>query len=283
MDEPMLPLARWVTEWVDRLQAARSGSLDPFTQAIGHAGERAQDALAGLPPAVAILAFGLIGWWRRGWSLGAFCAAAVAFIYALGFGEPLMVTLAQVTVATLLTVIVGLPIGILCGTSRRAAALARPLLDFMQTMPAFVYLIPAAMTFGLGLLPALLSTVVFALPVIVRLAALGIREVDRSVAEAAATLGARPWQVLLRVKLPAARPAIMAGVSQTIMMALSMVIIASMVGAGGLGNAVLSAIQRLDVGQGVASGLCVVLLAMVVDRLAETFATVPAARAEVRA
>jgi ABC-type proline/glycine betaine transport system permease subunit len=157
----------------------------------------------------------------------------------------------------------GVPVGIWCARNKLVGMLVRPVLDFMQTMPAFVYLIPAAMFFGLGRVPGILATVVFAVPPAVRLTSLGIRMVNKEQVEAGNAFGCTSWQLLFKVQLPIALPSIMAGVNQTIMMALSMVIIASMVGAGGLGNDVLASIQRLDVGLGFESGLAVVLLAII--------------------
>lgn len=271
-DSTYLPVARWINQLADSLQGEPTPVIEAFGHLISLFGEGVQALLLATPPLLAVALFGLVGFWRRGPWLGAFCATALGLIFGMGFGEQLMVTLAQVVTATLLTLVIGLPLGIFLGTRPLATQIVRPLLDFMQTMPAFVYLIPAAMLFGLGLAPALLATVVFSLPPVVRLTAMGFRQVGQDVVEAASLLGANRWQVLWRVKLPQALPVIMTGVSQTIMMALSMVIIASMVGAGGLGSEVLSAIQRLDVGQGTASGLCVVLLAIVVDRITESFA-----------
>lgn len=149
----------------------------------------------------------------------------------------------------------------------------RPVLDFMQTMPAFVYLIPAAMLFGLGRVPGIIATVIFAMPPAVRLTSLGIRQVNKEIVEAGQSFGCTSRQLLFKVQLPNAMPSIMAGVNQTIMMALSMVIIASMVGAGGLGNDVLASIQRLDIGLGFESGMAVVLLAIILDRITESFGT----------
>jgi len=182
-----------------------------------------------------------------------------------------MVTMALILAATLLSLAIGLPLGLWVARSDRVAAIVRPALDFMQTMPAFVYLIPAAMLFGLGRVPGVLATVIFAMPPVVRLTSLGIRQVNREQVEAAISFGCTPAQVLFKVEIPAALPSIMAGINQTIMMALSMVIIASMVGAGGLGNDVLASIQRLDIGLGFESGLAVVLLAIMLDRITETF------------
>jgi len=170
-------------------------------------------------------------------------------------------------------------VGIWCARNKLVGMLVRPVLDFMQTMPAFVYLIPAAMFFGLGRVPGILATVVFAVPPAVRLTSLGIRMVNKEQVEAGNAFGCTSWQLLFKVQLPIALPSIMAGVNQTIMMALSMVIIASMVGAGGLGNDVLASIQRLDVGLGFESGLAVVLLAIILDRITESFGHTPTTRA----
>ena len=179
--------------------------------------------------------------------------------------------LALIIAATFISLVLGLPLGIWAARSDRVAAVIRPTLDFMQTMPAFVYLIPAAMLFGLGRVPGVLATVIFAMPPVVRLTSLGIRQVNKEQVEAGITFGCTPLQVLFKVQIPGAMPSIMAGINQTIMMALSMVIIASMVGAGGLGNDVLASIQRLDIGLGFESGLAVVLLAIMLDRITETF------------
>jgi glycine betaine/proline transport system permease protein len=162
------------------------------------------------------------------------------------------------------------------------AMVVRPILDLMQTMPAFVYLIPAAMLFGLGRVPGILSTVIFAMPPAVRLTSLGIRHVNREIVEAGQAFGCTPWQLLYKVQFPNALPSIMQGVNQTIMLALSMVIIASMVGAGGLGNDVLASIQRLDIGLGFESGLSVVLLAIILDRITESFGRSPGAASALR-
>jgi glycine betaine/proline transport system permease protein len=211
------------------------------------------------------------GFWRVGWKFALFCLACCYVIDATGFWPQTMVTLALIIASTGISLLIGLPLGIWVAKSDRVAAVIRPTLDFMQTMPAFVYLIPAAMLFGLGRVPGVLSTVIFAMPPVVRLTSLGIRQVNIEQVEAGITFGCTPMQVLLKVQIPGALPSIMAGINQTIMMALSMVIIASMVGAGGLGNDVLASIQRLDIGLGFESGLAVVLLAIILDRITETF------------
>jgi len=272
MDDSLIPVALWINTLVAHLQQLGAGSVPGLMgDWLNNFGDTVQQLLIRLPTAVVVASFVALAWWRGRWSLSLFVGPALSLIYAMGFGEQLMVTLSQTVMAVGVTLVFGIPLGIVLGSWRLAARITRPLLDFMQTMPAFVYLIPTAMLFGLGLAPALVATVIYALPPVVRLTAFGIREVESDVVEAATTLGASGWQTLLLVRLPSALPAIAEGTSQTIMMALSMVIIASMVGAGGLGNEVLSAIQRLDIGRGFASGLCVVLLAMMVDRITESF------------
>ncbi|HAQ86953.1 MAG TPA: choline ABC transporter permease subunit, partial [Pseudomonas sp.] len=190
-----------------------------------------------------------------------------------GFWEQTVVTLGLTFSATLISLLLGIPLGIWSARSERVAMITRPILDFMQTMPAFVYLIPAAMLFGLGRVPGIIATVIFAMPPAVRLTNLGIRQVNKEIVEAGQSFGCNGRQLLFKVQLPNAMPSIMAGVNQTIMMALSMVIIASMVGAGGLGNDVLASIQRLDIGLGFESGMAVVLLAIILDRITESFGT----------
>lgn len=172
-------------------------------------------------------------------------------------------------VATLLSIAIGVPTGILMSRSDRLRTVAMPVLDIMQTMPIFVYLIPFVMLFGPGKIPALLATIVFAVPPAVRLTDLGIRQVDAEILEASRAFGASPRQQLFSVQLPLALPSVMAGVNQTTMMALSMVVIASMIGAGGLGYQVLQGIQRLEVSRGLMAGLGIVFLAVIFDRIAQ--------------
>ena len=267
----LLPLGEWVDHGVKLLIENDAGSLQQFGAAIEGLTESLEAGLLALPVWLVAAAFVLTGLWRVGWKFALFCVACCVVIAGTGFWPQTMVTLALITSATLLSLLIGLPLGLWMGKSDRVAALVRPTLDFMQTMPAFVYLIPAAMLFGLGRVPGVLATVIFAMPPVVRLTSLGIRQVNREQVEAGITFGCTPLQVLFKVEIPGALPSIMAGINQTIMMALSMVIIASMVGAGGLGNDVLASIQRLDIGLGFESGLAVVLLAIMLDRITETF------------
>ncbi|BBL81726.1 ABC transporter permease [Thermus thermophilus] len=194
---------------------------------------------------------------------------AVWLIEGLGLWDKGMQTLALVLASVVISVALGLPLGILMGRSDRFRGVMLPILDAMQTMPSFVYLIPALLLFGLGKVPALIATVIYAVPPMIRLTDLGLRLVSREVVEAAEAFGATSWQRLFKVELPLALPNLMAGVNQTTMMALAMVVIASMIGARGLGEEVLLGIQRLDVGRGAEAGVAIVALAIVMDRLTQ--------------
>lgn len=230
------------------------------------------------PPAWALAgAIVLLALWRVGWKFAFFAALALLLIGGMDLWRETMSTLALVLSASAVALLLGVPLGILMARSDAAEAAMRPLLDLMQTMPPFVYLIPAVMFFGLGKVPATIATVVFAMPPAVRLTNLGIRQVGREKVEAGIAFGCTRRQLLFKVQLPLALPSIMAGINQTIMLALSMVVIASMIGAGGLGNTVLTGIQRLDVGLGFEGGLGVVVLAIILDRITQSFGRMPAA------
>ncbi|WP_174874051.1 ABC transporter permease [Vogesella oryzae] len=270
-----LPIGEWVNNFIRFLLDNNAGAFDAIGKSVDLLAENVEVALLSLPVWLVIGFFCALGLWRLTWRFSLFVLAAFLLILGIGFWAQTIATLALTLSATIISLLLGVPVGIWCARSRRVNTLVRPVLDFMQTMPAFVYLIPAAMFFGLGRVPGILATVVFAVPPAVRLTSLGIRQVNKEQVEAGHAFGCTPTQLLFKVQLPIALPAIMAGVNQTIMMALSMVIIASMVGAGGLGNDVLASIQRLDVGLGFESGLAVVLLAIILDRLTESFGRGP--------
>lgn len=267
----LLPLGALVNDAVKLLLEQGGGLFDVIGALVEGFASQIEAGLLAIPSWLVMIAVTALGVWRLNWRFGLFALASLLVIRITGFWDQTAVTLALVFSATLISIVVGVPLGILSARSDRFNALLRPVLDFMQTMPAFVYLIPAAMLFGLGRVPGILATVVFAMPPVVRLTALGIRQVSSEQVEAGQAFGCTSMQLLWKVQLPIALPTLMAGVNQTIMMALSMVIIASMVGAGGLGNEVLSSIQRLDIGLGFESGLSVVLLAIILDRLTESF------------
>ncbi|HEX7683752.1 MAG TPA: proline/glycine betaine ABC transporter permease [Trinickia sp.] len=247
------------------------GGFNAFSAALGAIVKVLEDGLGAIPFGVMLVALVAFALWRRGIVFSVFVGLALLVIHYMGLWPQTTSTLALVVAATCFSLIIGVPLGIWGARNRRVELILRSLLDFMQTMPAFVYLIPAVILFGLGRVPAVIATVVFAMPPVVRLTTLGIRQVREELLEAGRAFGSTDAQLLWKIQLPNAMPSIMAGVNQTIMMSLSMVVIASMIGAGGLGEYVLSGIQRLDIGIGFEGGLGVVLLAIVLDRLTETF------------
>jgi glycine betaine/proline transport system permease protein len=268
-----LDLGSWVNDVVQHMLDNYSGLFDSLGAVVDTFSAGIEKVLM-LPPAWLLISiFVALGLWRIGLGFAIFTAISFALIFLTGFWEQTVVTLGLTFSATLISLLWGIPLGIWAAKSERVATIIRPILDFMQTMPAFVYLIPAAMLFGLGRVPGIIATVIFAMPPAVRLTSLGIRQVNKEIVEAGQSFGCNGRQLLFKVQLPNAMPSIMAGVNQTIMMALSMVIIASMVGAGGLGNDVLASIQRLDIGLGFESGMAVVLLAIILDRITESFGT----------
>ena len=226
----------------------------------------------------------LIPWWlligilaalawagTRRLSVTAVVAVLTFLVGVLGLWDLMLQTLSLMLISSLVSLLIGLPVGILVAKSPTARAAVLPTLDVMQTMPSFVYLLPALMLFGLGKVPAILATIIYCLPPMIRLTSLGIEQVDGEIKEAATAFGVTPLQMLLSVELPLARPSIMAGVNQTIMLALSMVVVASMIGARGLGEQVLNGIQTLDVGKGLEAGIGIVILAIVLDRVTQGF------------
>jgi glycine betaine/proline transport system permease protein len=219
---------------------------------------------------VGIAIFVLLSLWRVGIGFAVFTALGLLVVDHIDLWGPMMETLSLVIASTLIAMLIGLPLGIAMARRDSVASVVRPVLDLMQTMPAFVYLIPAAMFFGLGAVPGAIATVIFSMPPVVRLTNLGIRQVDAEFIEAGNAFGCTATQLLFKVQLPNAMPSIMAGINQTIMLSLSMVVIASMIGAGGIGNTVLTGIQRLDVGTGFEGGIAVVILAVILDRITQS-------------
>jgi glycine betaine/proline transport system substrate-binding protein len=221
-----------------------------------------------VPAALVVLGVAALAWVpQRSWAVAAFVAAALLLIMNLGYWHPMLETLSLVAVATLAATLIGVPLGIAAGHRPALAATLRPALDLMQTLPTFVYLIPTLVLFGLGVVPALISTVIFALPAPIRLTQLGIAGVPRALIEAGEAFGATPWQQLYKVELPSAAPLIFAGITQCIMLSLSMVVIAALVGAGGLGVPVVRALNTVQVGMGLEAGIVIVLLAIIMDRI----------------
>ena len=268
---PIAAWVEWVVDWIlDNLQPL----LDAISAAIGAVSTTLEDFLLWLNPFVLAGALVLIGLWRVNWKFAVFVAISMLLIMGMNLWEETISTMALVVAAAFVALVVGFPVGVAMAKNDTVEAIVRPVLDFMQTMPPFVYLIPAAMFFGLGKVPGTIATVIFAMPPAVRLTNLGIRQVSTENVEAGLAFGCTDRQLLTKVQLPLALPSIMAGVNQTIMLALSMVVIASMIGAGGLGNVVLTGIQRLNVGLGFEGGLGVVIVAILLDRLTQSIGQV---------
>ncbi|SHF17011.1 ABC transporter permease [Pedobacter caeni] len=221
---------------------------------------------------IALIAF--LAWKRTGWGLMLFTLLGLTLIWGMGYWAQTMATLALILSAAFIALLMGIPLGIWAAKTPMAGKLIRPVLDLMQTMPAFVYLIPAVLFFGLGKVPGAFATVIFAMPPAVRLTTLGISQVPKDIVEATRSFGATPRQLLFKVELPLALPTILAGVNQTIMMALSMVVISAMIAAGGLGEVVLKGITQLKIGLGFEGGIAVVILAVILDRITQSFGPV---------
>jgi glycine betaine/proline transport system permease protein len=233
------------------------------------------EAILLFPPELVMVGIlSLIAFFIAGWRVAVFSVIGFLLIIGLRLWEVSMESLALVLASTVVALAIGIPLGILVAQSRNLEAFVTPALDVMQTLPAFVYLVPLVVLLGLGAGPALVAVVVFAMPPAVRLTMLGIRQVPKNTVEAAHAFGATPWQTLWKVELPQALPTIMAGVNQVIMLALSMVVIAGLVGAGGLGDEVVRGLGRLDVGQAFVGGLGIVIIAIYLDRVSRNLSTV---------
>ncbi len=266
---PKIPIGLWVNWLVEWATVNLAPIFDAIKSIIDFLVRNLTAALLFPPPGVMIILFFPLVWLIAGWRVAAGTAAGMFLIYNLNIWEPSMQTLAMVISATIVALIMGVPLGIWTARSNTVHKITMPLLDFMQTMPPFVYLIPAVFFFDIGTVPGLIATVVFAMPPAIRLTGLGIRQVPVELVEAAEAFGATQFQKLLKVQLPVALPTIMAGINQCIMLSLSMVVISSMIGAGGLGKEVLRGIQRLDVPTGFEGGLAIVIIAIILDRITQ--------------
>ncbi|GAA2187979.1 proline/glycine betaine ABC transporter permease [Leucobacter alluvii] len=267
MDDFRIPLGDWVADGLNWFKATFDGFLDVVTLVIKFLVEGLADGLTSVPFPVLIIVFGLIGWLLRSWQLAVGTVITMLLVVGMGQWENAMLTLALVLIAALIAIVVAIPLGIAAARSDTFSAILKPVLDFMQTMPAFVYLIPAVIFFSIGFVPGVFATVLFSVAPGVRFTELGIRGVDSETVEAGYAFGAAPGKILRGIQLPLAMPTIMAGINQVIMLALSMAVVAGMAGANGLGKEVVAAISTLNIAQGVEAGLSVVILAVFLDRV----------------
>ncbi|MGC3874400.1 ABC transporter permease [Halomonas sp. GXIMD04776] len=268
---PRIPLGDWIEAGLDYLTSEYSVVTRGISRITQTGISALNDALMWLPEWALMAIIALLCWRLSGIRLAIGAALGLALIWNMGLWFPMIESLTLVVIATLVAVLIAMPVGIFAALSDKFYGLIMPVLDFMQTMPAFVYLIPAIPFFGIGSVSAIFATVIFSMPPAIRFTTLGIRQVPKELVEAADAFGSTRGQKLLKVQLPLSLPTIMAGINQTIMLALSMVVIAAMIGADGLGNEVWKAIQRLRPGDGFEAGIAVVILAMLLDRLTQTF------------
>jgi ABC-type proline/glycine betaine transport system permease subunit len=259
----------YVEALVDWLIINFQGFFDALTVAIKWVVFNIQDLLSFIPWFLFILLVFLLGWKLQGFKSGLGYAIMITAIGLIGLWDEMIFTLSIVITSVILSIIIGVPIGIYSAYNQKLEAFMKPLLDGMQTMPSFVYLIPAMIFFGLGTVPAVFATIVYSTPPCIRLTSLAIKRVPQEMREAAYAFGSSRWQALIKVELPQAMPTIMAGINQTTMMAMSMVVISSMIGAKGLGENVLIAINRTDIAMGFNSGISIVFLAIIIDRITQ--------------
>ncbi|MBO1085075.1 ABC transporter permease/substrate binding protein [Enterococcus mundtii] len=266
-----IPVADWVETITDWLTTTFAG-LFSFLQTIGQAVMTAiTNLLLVIPAPLFILLMAVVAFFisKKRPGLTLFTLIGLWFIYNQGLWTDLMNTVTLVLLSSVISIIIGVPLGILMAKNDKAQGIIKPILDFMQTMPGFVYLIPAVAFFGIGMVPGVFASVIFALPPTVRFTNLGIRQVPKELVEASDSFGSTSWQKLVKLELPLAKGTIMAGINQTTMLSLSMVVIASMIGAPGLGRGVLSALQRAQVGNGFVNGVALVILAIIIDRFTQ--------------
>ncbi|MFW6381702.1 MAG: ABC transporter permease [Bacillota bacterium] len=262
-----LPLGKAVEDLINILIDNFAGPLNVIDQTISFMVNGFENILSFGHPIILILVFVLIAWKLKGIRMSIFVGLGLLLVLNLRMWDPLVTTLASIITSVVVALVFGIPIGIVKAHSKYVDWITRPILDFMQTIPPFVYLIPALMFFGLGTVSGVIATVVFAIAPPIRLTYLGIKQVPDELLEAGKAFGSNWRQILFKVELPAALPSIMMGINQCIMLSLSMVVIAAMIGAGGLGKPVLRSLSTIDIGMGFEAGLGVVIIAMVLDRI----------------
>ncbi len=259
----------WLDGWFDRTADSGKEVFDAITSSFELLLDGIEVLLVDAPWPVVVIFLSIIAWRAAGLRVAIFTVGSLAYIGVLGLWEAAMISIVLVGAASLVCILIGIPLGVWFSRSERAYVFARPVLDLMQTIPPFVYLIPIIAFFGTGRVPGVLATIIFAMPPVIRLTTLGLRQVPPDIKEAARAFGATQWQVLKGVELPLATPSIMTGVNQTILFSLSMVVIASLIGAKGLGQEVLLSLQLIAKGQGILAGLAILFCAMMLDRIVQ--------------
>ncbi len=269
MSIPKIPIGEWVEALELWLETNAEPLFDAIKLIIGTTVNGMADLFTYLPPLLVICILTIIAFLIGRYRIAAFTLLGLLLVLNLGYWEHTMETLALVLTASFISIVLGVPLGILCARNNKVQNVVTPVLDFMQTMPAFVYLLPAVAFFSLGVVPGVVASVIFSVPPTIRLTNLGIRQVPTDLVEAADAFGSTPMQKLYKVQLPIAVPTIMAGINQTIMLSLSMVVIASMIGAQGVGADVFKAVTQAKTGVGFEAGLAVVVLAIILDRMTQ--------------
>ncbi|MBP3040329.1 proline/glycine betaine ABC transporter permease [Bacillaceae bacterium Marseille-Q3522] len=266
---PKLPVADWIDTFVDWLTTTFAVLFDGISEFLEFVVESFVTVLAFIPSYIFILLFTLLAWRLANRKIAIFTLIGLFLVDNLGYWEPMLNTLALVITSVIVSILIGIPIGIWASQNKVVKNIVVPVLDFMQTMPAFVYLIPAIFFFNIGVVPGVVASVIFAMPPTIRLTILGIQQVPADITEATEAFGSTTWQKLTKVQLPLAMPTIMAGINQCIMLALSMVVIASMVGAPGLGADVYRAVTQIQIGRGFEAGIAIVVIAIILDRITQ--------------
>jgi len=268
-DIPKLPLGEWIESLEKWLTLNLSPLFDAIRLIIGSMVGGLEATLNFVPALLLILMVAALAYWMAGWKIAVFALIGLFLIDNLGYWSHSMQSLALVLTASVLSIVIGVPIGIACARNNTVRNFVTPVLDFMQTMPAFVYLLPAVSFFSLGVVPGVIASIIFAIPPTIRLTNLGIRQVPAELVEAADAFGSTPSQKLFKLQLPIAMPSIMAGINQTIMLSLSMVVISSMIGAQGVGAYVYRAVTQAKTGVGFEAGIAIVIMAILLDRLTQ--------------
>lgn len=268
LTEHKIPLGKWIDQFVNYINEHAAWVFDIISDTLNFLIDGMVDGMLWVHPLLLLAIFAGIAWWlHRSWKLVALVVPSLLLVMNLGYWDETVQTLALVVCATLICTVVGIPVGIAAAHRPWLYTVIRPILDLMQTIPTFVYLIPTLVLFGLGMVPGLISTIVFAIPAPIRLTYLGVSSVPQQLIDAGEAFGAKPHQLLWKVELPSAMPQIMAGMTQCIMLSLSMVVIAALVGAESLGTPVVRALSSMNVAMGFEAGIAIVILAILLDRI----------------